>query len=39
MSHLSNTEFLEYYYNEGIAQGMSEEDAIDYAEQAFDNWG
>jgi hypothetical protein len=38
MSHLSNDEFLEYYYEEGISKGMTEEEAQLYAEDKFENF-
>jgi len=31
MSHLGNTEFLEYWFEEGLNQGMSEDEAADFA--------
>lgn len=38
MSHLSNTEFLEYYYEEGLSKGMTEDEAVEYAEDKFENY-
>jgi hypothetical protein len=38
MSHLSNTEFLEYYYEEGLSKGMTEAQAEEYAEDMFENY-
>lgn len=38
MSHLSNQEFLEYYYDEGLSKGMTEDEAVEYAEDMFENW-
>ena len=35
MSHLGNDQLLEYYFEKGIAQGMSEKEAVIYAE---DEW-
>tara|TARA_S200002703_G_scaffold148062_1_gene144377 strand:- start:6 stop:125 length:120 start_codon:yes stop_codon:yes gene_type:complete len=33
MSHLGNTEFLEYWFEEGLNQGMSEDKAADFAHE------
>ena len=38
MSHLGNDQLLEYYYDQGIAQGMSIEEAVMYAEDEFENY-
>jgi hypothetical protein len=32
MSHLGNTEFLEYWFEQGLAQGMTEDEAVDFAD-------
>ena len=31
MSHLGNTKFLEYWFEQGLAQGMTEDEAADFA--------
>jgi len=38
MSHLGNDQLLEYFFEQGIAQGMSEEEAVIYAEDEFENY-
>lgn len=38
MSHLGNDQLLEYFYEQGIAQGMTEEQAAIYAEDEFENY-
>lgn len=38
MSHLGNDQLLEYFYEQGIAQGMSIEEAVIYAEDEFENY-
>ncbi len=38
MSHLGNDQLLEYYFEQGIAQGMSEKEAAVYAEDEFENY-
>jgi hypothetical protein len=35
MSHNTNQVFLEHYYEVGLAMGLSEEEAIDYAKEKF----
>ena len=32
MSHSKNTEFLEYWFDQGLAQGMTEDEAVDFAD-------
>jgi hypothetical protein len=36
MSHNANQVFLEHYYEVGLAMGLSEEEAIEYANEKFD---
>jgi|TARA_B100000900_G_scaffold315012_1_gene273861 pyrroline-5-carboxylate reductase len=36
MSNTNNTAFLEHYYEEGLAMGMTEEEAEEYAYEKFD---
>ena len=36
MSNTANTAFLEYHYEEGLAMGMTEEEAEEYAYEKFD---
>jgi len=36
MSHNANQVFLEHYYEVGLAMGLSEEEAKDYAYEKFD---
>ena len=38
MSHLVNTQFLEYWYDRGLEKGMSTEEAIVYAEQKVEEY-
>ncbi len=38
MSHLGNDQLLEYYFEQGSAQGMSEKEAAVYAEDEFENY-
>ena len=38
MSHLRNTEFLEYWFGQGLAQGMTEDEAIDFADSKFQDY-
>ena len=38
MSHLGNDQLLEHFYEQGIAQGMSIEEAAIYAEDEFENY-
>ena len=35
MSNTANTAFLEYHYEEGLAMGMTEEEAEEYAYNKF----
>jgi len=39
MSHLSHTDFLEYYYDQGLSQGMTEDQAADYADKQTEIYG
>jgi hypothetical protein len=36
MSDNTNQVFLEHYYEVGLAMGLSEEEAIEYAKEKFD---
>ena len=38
MSHLGNDQLLEYFYEQGLAQGMGIEEAVIYAEDEFKNY-
>lgn len=38
MSHLGNDQLLEYYFEQGLAQGMTDEQAAIYAEDEFENY-
>jgi hypothetical protein len=38
MSHLKNDQLLEYYFEQGLAQGMTGEQAAIYAEDKFENY-
>ena len=38
MSHLGNNQLLEYYFEQGLAQGMTGEQAAIYAEDEFENY-
>ena len=38
MSHLGNDQLLEHFYEQGIAQGMTEEQAATFAEDEFENY-
>jgi hypothetical protein len=36
MSHISNQEFLEYWYDYYLSLGYSDEEAVELAEKEFD---
>jgi len=38
MSHSKNTEFLEYWFEQGLAQGMTEDEAVIFAEQKTEEY-
>ena len=38
MSHLSNTQFLEYWFDRGLEEGLSVEEAVLYAEQKVEEY-
>ena len=38
MSHLSNTEFLEYWFDRGLDEGLSVEEAVIFAEQKVESY-
>ena len=38
MSHFTNQEFFEYWYNEGLSQDMSEAQAADFADSKFEDY-
>jgi len=38
MSHNANQVFLEHYYEVGLAMGLSEEEASEYAKEKFDEY-
>ena len=33
MSHIVNSEFLEYWFEEGLSQGMTEDEAADFVSE------
>ena len=38
MSHLSNTQFLEYWFDRGLEEGLSVEEAVIFAEQKTEEY-
>jgi hypothetical protein len=38
MSHLSNTQFLEYWFDRGLDEGLSVEEAVIFAEQKVESY-
>jgi|TARA_B100001113_G_C20941127_1_gene548776 hypothetical protein len=39
MSHFGNTQILEYWFEVGLQRGMSEDQAIKFADECFENEG
>ena len=38
MSHLLNTQFLEYWFDRGLEEGLSVEEAVIFAEQKTEEY-
>ena len=38
MSHFANTDFLEYWYNDGLERGMTVDEAVDYADNQTEKY-
>ena len=38
MSHFAHTNFLEYWYNDGLEKGMTENEASDYVDNQTEKY-